>query len=53
MGDVDPIIHDSLGPLESWSKTASRSVQPLLQGSLLWQTDRPTDRQTVLLGLQQ
>jgi len=35
------------GPPESKSQTASRSVQPFLHGSLLWQTDRQTDgRQT-------
>jgi len=49
-----------LGPSESTTQTASRSVQPFfvglsvchtsepckkfLQGSLMWQTDRPTDR---------
>ena len=33
------ITHSSLGSPES--KTASRSVQPFLQGSLRWQTDRP------------
>jgi len=32
------------GPLESSTQTASRSVQPFLQGSLLWQTDRHTDK---------
>ena len=32
-----------LGQPESWTQTASRSVQPFLQGSLLWQTDRLTD----------
>jgi len=31
-------------------QTASRSVQPFLQGSLVWQTDRQTDWQTTLLG---
>jgi len=41
------------GPPESKSQTASRSVQPFLHGSLLWQTDR-TDRQTAdRLGVQQ
>jgi len=35
-------VHDSLGPRESSTQTASRSVQPLLQG--LQVCDRPTDR---------
>jgi len=34
------LIHGSRGPPESSTQTASRSVQPFLQGSLLWQTDR-------------
>jgi len=29
---------------------SSRSVQPFLHGSIVWQTDRQTDRQTTLLG---
>ena len=33
----------SLGPPESTTQTASRSVQPFLQGSRSWQTNRPTD----------
>ena len=42
---LDPhLIHGFLGPPESSTQTASRSVQQFLQGSLLWQTDRPTDR---------
>jgi len=32
-----------LGPPESTSQTASWSVQPFLQGSRSWQTDRQTD----------
>jgi len=40
------LIHGSLGPSESSAQTASWSVQPFLQGSLLWQTDRPTDDAT-------
>jgi len=40
--DLDPhLIHGSLGPPASSTQTASRSVQPFLQGSQL--TDRPTD----------
>jgi len=35
------LIWGSLGLPESSTQTASRSVQPFLQGSLLWQTDRP------------
>jgi len=45
------LTHDSLAPPEFLTQTASRSVQLFLQGSLLWQTDRQTDRQTMLLGL--
>ena len=45
MGNLDlHLIHDSLGQSEPTVQTASRSVQPFLQGSLMWQTDRPTDR---------
>ena len=39
------LIHGSLGPAKSSIQTASRSVQPFLQGSLVWQIDRQ-DRQT-------
>jgi len=36
MGDMDiHLIHGSLGPPESTTQTASRSVQPFLQGSLV------------------
>jgi len=36
MGDLDPhLIHGSLGPPESTTKTAFRSVQSFLQGSLV------------------
>jgi len=35
-----------LRPTRSTTQTASRSVEPLLQGSLLWQTNRLTDRLT-------
>jgi len=46
-GDLDlHLIHGSLGPPESSTQTASRSVQPFLQGSLVWQTDRQTDHAT-------
>jgi len=42
---LDPrLIHDSLGLPESIIETASGSVQPILLGSLSWQTDRPTNR---------
>ena len=37
------LIHCSLGPPKSSTQSASRSVQMFLQGSLLWQTDRPAD----------
>ena len=44
MGDLDPhLMHGSPGPPESSTQTASRSVQPFLQGSLVWQTDWQTD----------
>jgi len=50
-GDLDPhLTHGSLGLPESSTQAASRSVQPFLQGSLVWQRDRQTDRQTTLLG---
>jgi len=49
------VIRASLHPPESTYQTASRSFQPLLQGSRSWQTnqqtDIPTDRQTTLLRL--
>ena len=46
-GDLEPhLIHGSLGSPESTSWTAPQSVQPLLQGSRSWPTDRQTDRQT-------
>jgi len=35
-----------LGRTKSSTQTASRSVHPFLQGSLLWQTDRQTDHAT-------
>jgi len=51
MGESGPhLIHGSSGPLKSSTQTAARSVQPFLQGSLVWQTDRQTDRQTTLLA---
>ena len=41
-GDLNPhLIYGSLGPLESSTWTASQSLQPFLQVSLVWQTDRP------------
>ena len=42
-GSGPHLIHGSLGPPKSAIQTASRSVQPFSQGSLVWQTDRPTD----------
>ena len=45
MGDLDlHLIHGSLGPPESSNQTASWSIQLILQGSLVWQTDRLIDR---------
>jgi len=50
--DLDPhLIHDSLGPPKSSTHTTSWAVQLFLKGSLVWHTDRQTDRQTTLLGL--
>jgi len=47
IGYLDPhLIHGSLGPPESWTQMASRSMQAFLQSSLVWQTDRPTDHAT-------
>jgi len=52
MGDLNAhLIHGSLDPPKSLTQTASRSVQPFLQGSLVWQPDRQTDRQTMLPSL--
>jgi len=43
-GDLNPhLIHGPLGPAKSSIQTASRSVQPFLQGSLVWQTEGRTD----------
>jgi len=42
---IDP-SSGSLGQPESSTQMASQSVQSFLHGSLLWQTDRPTDRAT-------
>ena len=39
-----------LGRPKSSTQTASRLVQPFLQGSLEWQTGRQNDRQTMQLG---
>ena len=48
MGDLNPHLkHGPLGPPKSSTQRASWSVQPFLQGSLVWHTDR----QTTLLGL--
>jgi len=42
---LDPhLIHGSLGPPEYPTQTASRLVRSFLRGSLVWQTDRQTDR---------
>jgi len=52
------IAHSSLGistPSNTWfqsvPQTAPRSVQPFLQGSRKWPTDRQTNRQTTVLSL--
>jgi len=50
-GDLDPyLIHCSLGAPESSTQTACRSVQRFFQASLVWQTDRPTDRPRYSVG---
>jgi len=41
------VTHASLNPCEYKTQMASRSVQPFLQGSLLWRTNR----HAMLLGL--
>jgi len=47
MGNLDPhLIYISLGPPKYATQTASWSVQPFLQISWLWQTDKPTDHAT-------
>jgi len=51
MGDLDPhLIHGSLGPPVSSTQTASRSLQPFLHGSLVWQTDWQTHRPHYSVG---
>ena len=51
MGDVDShLTHGSLGPPDSSTQMAPWSVQLFLQGSLVWQIDQQTDRQTTLFG---
>ena len=48
MGDLNPhLIHGPLGPAKSSTQKASRSVQPFLQGSLVWQTDHATPSLTI------
>jgi len=42
-GSGPHLIHGSLSPPEPTTQIASRSIQPFLQGSQLWQTDRQTD----------
>ena len=46
------LIHGSLSPPKSLTQMASWSVQPFLQGLVLWQTDRLTDHttQSVTIG---
>ena len=45
------LTHGFFAPPKFLIQTASQSVELFLQGSLLWQTDRQPDRQTMLLGL--
>ena len=51
-GSGPHIIHDSFGQSEPTIPMQSLSVQPFLQGLLVWQTDRPTDHatQSVITG---
>jgi len=49
-GSRPHVIHGSLGPPASSTPTASRSAQPFLQGSLVWQTDIQTDRPRYSVG---
>jgi len=44
MGDLDPHLYMVSCTPESSFQTASQSVKPVLQGSLVWQTNRQTDR---------
>ena len=43
---VDLDAHLILSPHEPITQKASRSVEPFLQGSRVWQTDRQTDHAT-------
>jgi len=43
------VICGSLGPPESWTQMATWSFQPFLQGSLVWHTDRATDKPRYLV----
>jgi len=45
------LMHGSLGPPKSTPQMESRLVQPFLQGSRSWQTDRPTDHITPSLTI--
>jgi len=48
LGNLDShLIHGSLGPPKSTIETASRLVQPFLQGSRLWQTDQATRSEAI------
>jgi len=50
-GDLDSdVIHGSPGPPKSSTQTAARSVQPFLQGSLVWQTERPRYTRSLRIG---
>jgi len=50
-GYLDPhLIYGFLVPPKSSTQMASRSVQPFLQGSLVWQTNRQTDRSRYSVG---
>jgi len=51
-GSGTHLIHGFLCPHTSSIQTASRLIQPFLQASLVWQTDRQTDHaiQSVTIG---
>jgi len=50
MGIWTPCNNGSLGPAESWTQTATRSLQPFMQGSLVWRTDWQTNRPRYSVG---
>jgi len=51
MGDLDSILYIVHSVHPSKSRRASWSVQPLMQGSLSWPTNRPTDHATLSVAI--